>query len=66
MLTEEQWNASDACLKCTQCIAACPVYRADESFLGPKRLGPEWWRQWQAGQHETLPHVEDCTFCQLC
>lgn len=66
MLTQDQWNASDACLKCTQCIAACPVYRADQSFLGPKRLGPEWWRQWQAGQHETLPHVEDCTFCQLC
>lgn len=66
MLTDHQWNASDACLKCNECVAACPVYRADEAFLGPKRLGPEWWRTWQAGQHETLPHVEDCTFCQLC
>lgn len=56
----------DACLKCTLCVAACPVYRADTEFPGPKALGPEWWRRAQAGDLETTAHVDDCTFCQLC
>ena len=60
------WSMDDACLKCTLCTSQCPVYREDPEFLGPKALGPEWWRRWQSGDHLTLSHVDDCTFCQLC
>lgn len=56
----------DACLKCTLCISACPVYRQDDAFEGPKMLGPEWDRRRLAGDPSPLEHVEDCTFCQLC
>lgn len=38
----------------------------DIDFPGPKALGPDWYRRHQAGQSETMAHVEDCTFCQLC
>ncbi len=57
---------SDACLKCTICIAACPVYRKDGEFPGPKALGPEWHRRHLAGTGDLMDHVDDCTFCQLC
>jgi glycerol-3-phosphate dehydrogenase subunit C len=59
-------NQTDACLKCTICISACPVYRQDTAFPGPKALGPEWYRRDQAGEHGYMEHVDDCTFCQLC
>ncbi len=56
----------DACLKCSLCIAACPIVRIDSGFSGPKALGPEWWRSTVAGDHQTDASVDDCTFCQLC
>ncbi|PSR35015.1 MAG: hypothetical protein C7B46_02310 [Sulfobacillus benefaciens] len=57
----------DACLKCSLCIAACPIVRVDSAFSGPKALGPEWWRSAVADDlQETDPSVDDCTFCQLC
>lgn len=59
-------NHRDACLKCTICISACPVYRSDGEFPGPKALGPEWHRMQAAGETVVMDHVEDCTFCQLC
>ncbi len=57
---------SDACLKCTICITACPVYRKDGAFPGPKALGPEWHRRSLTGSADPMDRVEDCTFCQLC
>ncbi len=59
-------GAEDACLKCTLCVTACPVYVDDPNFPGPKALGPEWFRRHQAGHATTTDYVEDCTFCQLC
>jgi len=56
----------DACIKCSLCVTACPVYRVDDAFPGPKVLGPDWYRRHLAGEAATEPHVEDCTFCQLC
>jgi|GEM_PF-3388618 len=56
----------DACLKCTICNQTCPVLRVDPDFPGPKALGPEWWRRSLTGEGESEPHVDDCTFCQLC
>jgi len=56
----------DACLKCTICVSACPVYRHDSDFPGPKALGPEWQRRRAAGDLMVMDHVDDCTFCQLC
>ena len=61
------FDADDACLKCSLCVAACPVYREEPRFPGPKALGPEWHRA--ALAHPGLAasdHVDDCTFCQLC
>ena len=59
-------NQTDACLKCTLCVSACPVYRNDGDFPGPKALGPEWERRRAAGERVVMDHVDDCTFCQLC
>jgi len=59
-------NGTDACLKCTICVSACPVYRKDTEFPGPKALGPEWERRRAAGDLIVMDYVEDCTFCQLC
>ncbi len=58
--------ATDACLKCSLCVTACPVYQEEPLFPGPKALGPEWYRAFQAGNLEVMAHVDDCTFCQLC
>ena len=61
------FDADDACLKCSLCVTACPVYREEPQFAGPKALGPEWHRA--ALAHPGPPaadHVDDCTFCQLC
>ncbi|MDA8193994.1 MAG: heterodisulfide reductase-related iron-sulfur binding cluster [Thermaerobacter sp.] len=60
------WSDTDSCLKCSICVAACPVYRADPEFLGPKALGPDWYRLFQQGDTRPFAHVDDCTFCQLC
>ena len=60
------WHAVDACLKCTLCVSQCPVLSVNPEFPGPKALGPEWFRRAQAGMDQVMPHVDDCTFCQLC
>jgi glycerol-3-phosphate dehydrogenase subunit C len=60
------WPNADACVKCHVCTTACPVFRVDTAFLGPKVLGPDWYRRALAGDVEPDPHVDDCTFCQLC
>ncbi|MCI2976283.1 MAG: 4Fe-4S dicluster domain-containing protein [Ferrimicrobium sp.] len=62
----ERFDFEDACIKCGICVSACPVYRVDQQFPGPKALGPDWYRRFQAGDDETMTHVSDCTFCQLC
>ncbi len=59
-------DAFDACLKCTLCVSQCPVMSVNPDFPGPKALGPEWYRQNQAQMTAPLPHVDDCTFCQIC
>lgn len=49
----ESLVAADACLRCTACLAACPLVEVLPHYAGPKRLGPDLWRQQQA------PAVED-------
>lgn len=61
-----RWVDNDTCVKCSLCVSACPVYRQDVEFLGPKTLGPDWFRVYQEGARSALSHVDDCTFCQLC
>ncbi len=56
----------DSCIKCSLCVAACPVYEVDRTFAGPKALGPDWIRIYESGERVTDPTVEACTFCQLC
>lgn len=62
----QRFDFEDACIKCAICVTACPVYRVDQQFPGPKALGPDWYRRFQAGDDEAMDHVNDCTFCQLC
>ena len=59
-------DAYDSCIKCSLCVAACPVYAVDPAFAGPKSLGPEWYRIFESGGKETDPSADSCTFCQLC
>ena len=61
-----RFEYEDACIKCSICVTACPVYRVDQQFPGPKALGPDWYRRHQAGEQKAMEHVSDCTFCQLC
>lgn len=64
---DRTFQPDDACLKCTLCVAACPVYRVEPLFPGPKALGPEWQRAQMAHpEMAAAAHVDDCTFCQLC
>ncbi len=61
------FDADDACLKCSLCVTACPVYREEPQFPGPKALGPEWHRAVLGRPGlAAADHVDDCTFCQLC
>ncbi len=62
----KQFELEDACIKCGICVSVCPVYRVDPEFPGPKALGPDWYRRYQAGEPSAMAHVDDCTFCQLC
>lgn len=62
----KRFEYEDACIKCSLCVTACPVYRVDPRFPGPKALGPDWYRRHQAGEVKAMEHVSDCTFCQLC
>ncbi|WP_298211562.1 heterodisulfide reductase-related iron-sulfur binding cluster [Ferrimicrobium sp.] len=62
----KRFEYEDACIKCSLCVTACPVYRVDQQFPGPKALGPDWYRHYQAGEAKPMEHVSDCTFCQLC
>lgn len=60
------WPSDDACIKCSICVSACPIYVEDPAFPGPKVLGPDWFRQRQSGIEASHAHASDCTFCQLC
>ncbi|MHB8190124.1 MAG: (Fe-S)-binding protein [Ferrimicrobium sp.] len=60
------FDNDDACIKCSLCVSACPVYAVDANFPGPKVLGPDWLRRFQSGDLSSEPYVQDCIFCQLC
>jgi glycerol-3-phosphate dehydrogenase subunit C len=57
---------ADACIKCSLCVTACPVYRVDLEFPGPKALGPDWWRRYEEAKVPAMPGVGSCTFCKAC
>ncbi len=62
----------EACLKCTICVAHCPVLRVDPDFRGPKLLGPDLARLREPDPD--LPaalavderELERCTGCRTC
>ncbi|MBE3577508.1 MAG: anaerobic glycerol-3-phosphate dehydrogenase subunit C [Limnochordales bacterium] len=64
---------TDACQRCTACLAACPLAGVLPHYAGPKRLGPDLWRQQQAAGFaessgwDSLPRDLDlCLGCRRC
>ena len=62
----------EACLKCTICVAHCPVLRVAPAFRGPKLLGPDLARLREP--YPDLPaalavdarELDQCTGCRTC
>jgi glycerol-3-phosphate dehydrogenase subunit C len=64
-MRHEQENL-DACLKCSVCNTACPVYRVMPQYPGPKYLGPELERMRREGVQTDTRYVEYCLGCHGC
>ena len=56
----------DACLKCSVCNTACPVYRVMPQYPGPKQLGPELERLRREKIPSDSKYVEYCLGCHGC
>lgn len=56
----------DACLKCSVCNTACPVYRVMPQYPGPKQLGPELERLRREGIPADTRYVDYCLGCHNC
>lgn len=58
---------ADLCLKCSICNAVCPVYAVENSFLGPKFVGPELARlsKSKSVQSTTVEYCSGCRQCEL-
>lgn len=57
---------TDACYKCSTCDSACPVAAVDESFPGPKFLGPEQWRLTRKSDETFDDATMKCSNCFRC
>ena len=57
---------SDDCYKCSTCDSVCPVAEVDESFPGPKFLGPEQWRLTRKDDREFDDSTPKCSNCFRC
>ena len=57
---------SDDCYKCSTCDSVCPVAEVDETFPGPKFLGPEQWRLTRKEDREFDDSTPKCSNCFRC
>jgi len=58
--------ALDNCVKCSDCIAACPVLKVYPAFSGPKALGPDMERFRREGVESDSKWLEYCMGCHRC
>ncbi len=59
-------NHSDVCIRCSTCMAICPVSTVTPLFPGPKQAGPGAQRFRNPHQPSTDEWTELCMGCQLC
>lgn len=58
--------ALDNCIKCSICVAHCPVARVSDKFAGPKQNGPDLERFRMEGMVAAHPTVMFCSNCKNC
>lgn len=58
--------ALDNCIKCSICVANCPVAKVTEKFAGPKQNGPDLERFRLDEPAAVHPSVGYCTNCKNC
>jgi glycerol-3-phosphate dehydrogenase subunit C len=66
MLTTQQIDALNHCLKCSICVDNCPVARVNPQFLGPKKLAIDWLRIAQEDGASPSPYLDYCSNCKTC
>ena len=67
-MTKSQWPKSnpDVCIRCTTCMAVCPVARVTPLFPGPKQAGPGAERFRRPGEPSVDEWIDLCIGCHLC
>jgi glycerol-3-phosphate dehydrogenase subunit C len=66
MLTTQQIDALNNCLKCSICVDNCPVARVNPQFPGPKKLAIDWLRIAQEDGESPSPYLDYCSNCKTC
>lgn len=56
----------DSCIKCTICVANCPVVKVTDQYAGPKQNGPDLERFRLEDETVVHPSVGYCTNCKKC
>lgn len=56
----------DSCIKCSICVAHCPVARVSDQFAGPKQNGPDLERFRLEGPDAVSSQAVYCTNCKNC
>ncbi len=67
-MKNQRWpqNNSDACIRCANCMAVCPVSRVTPQFPGPKQAGPGAERFRRPGEPSVDDWIDLCIGCHLC
>ncbi len=67
-MNKKTWPKSnaDACIRCTTCMAVCPVSRVTPKFPGPKQAGPAAARFRRPGEPSADDWIDLCIGCHLC
>ena len=65
-MTEAQRLTLDNCIKCSICVAHCPVAKVTERFAGPKQNGPDLERFRLEEPTAVHPSIGYCSNCKNC
>lgn len=57
---------ADRCIRCSTCMAVCPVARVTPKFPGPKQAGPGAERFRRSGDPSVDSWIDLCLGCHLC